>query len=281
MSDSVTPWMAACQASPSFTISLSFLKLMYIQSAMPSNHLILCCPLLLLPSIFPSTKVLSNDLVLCIRWPKYWSFSINPSNEYSGLISFWIDWFDLLLSNRHSRVFSSTTVWKYQFFSIGFLYGPTHTSIHSYWKKPQLWLDGPLSAKRSKQSILKEINPEYSLEVLMLKLQYFNHLMQRANSLEKPWCWERVNAGGEGGNRGWDGWMALNILNMSLSKLWEMVKDREAWYAAVYGVTKSQTWLSDSTTTTMEENHIKFIWKITTILFHNSIGILVRIALNL
>ena len=88
-----TPWKAACQASLSFTISQSLLKLMSIESVMPSNHLILCCPLLL-PSIFPRIWVFSNESALHIRWPKYWSFSfsISPSNEYSGLISFVIDW---------------------------------------------------------------------------------------------------------------------------------------------------------------------------------------------
>jgi len=94
----VTPWTAACQASLSFTISWSLLKLMSIESVMLPNHLILCRPLLLLPSVFPSIKVFSNELALCIRWPKYWSFnfSISPSNEYSGVISFRIDWLDLL-----------------------------------------------------------------------------------------------------------------------------------------------------------------------------------------
>ena len=93
-----TPWTAARQASPSFTISQSLLKLMSIESVMPSNHLILCHPLLLLPSIFQSIRVFSNELALRIRWPKYWSFrfSISPSNEYSGLISFRMDWLDLL-----------------------------------------------------------------------------------------------------------------------------------------------------------------------------------------
>ena len=91
-----TPWTAACQASLSFTISWSLLKLMSIESVMPSNHLILCCPLLLLPSVFSSFRVFSNESALCIRWPKYQSFSIRPCNEYSGLISFRIDWFDLL-----------------------------------------------------------------------------------------------------------------------------------------------------------------------------------------
>ena len=91
------PWTAACQASLSITNSWSLLKLMSIESVMPSNHLILCHPLLL-PSIFPSIKVFSNESVLHIRWPKYWSFSfsISPSNEYSGLIFFRMDWLDLL-----------------------------------------------------------------------------------------------------------------------------------------------------------------------------------------
>ena len=93
-----TPWTAALQASLSITNSWSLLKLMSIELVMPSNHLILCHPLVLLPSIFPSIRVFSNELVLLIRWPKYWSFSfcINPFNEYSGLISFRIDWSDLL-----------------------------------------------------------------------------------------------------------------------------------------------------------------------------------------
>ena len=98
----MTPWAAACQTSVSFTISLSLLKFMSIESVMPSNHLVLCHPLLLLPSIFPSIRVFSNELALCIKWPKYWSFSfrISPSNEYSGLIYFKIDWFDLLVVQR-------------------------------------------------------------------------------------------------------------------------------------------------------------------------------------
>ena len=91
-----SPWTEACQASLSITNSWSLLKLMTIESVMPSNHLILCRPLLLLPSIFSSIRVFSNNSVLHIRWPKYWSFSISPSKEYSGLISFRMDWLDLL-----------------------------------------------------------------------------------------------------------------------------------------------------------------------------------------
>ena len=94
----VTPWTAARQASLSITNSQILLKLMSVESVMPSNHLILCRPLLLPPSIFPSIRVFSNESVLCIRWPKYWSFSfiISPSSEYSGLISFRMDWLDVL-----------------------------------------------------------------------------------------------------------------------------------------------------------------------------------------
>ena len=93
-----TPWTAAREASPFFTTSQSVLKFMSIESVMLSNHLILCLPLFLLPSIFPSIRVFSHQSALHIRWPKYWhfSFSISPSNEYSGLISFRVDWFDLL-----------------------------------------------------------------------------------------------------------------------------------------------------------------------------------------
>ena len=91
-----TPWTVACQASLSSTVSRSLLRFMSIEWAMMSNHLILCHPLLLLPSIFPRVRVFSNELAFHILWPKYWSFSISSSNEYSGLISFGIDWFDLL-----------------------------------------------------------------------------------------------------------------------------------------------------------------------------------------
>ena len=100
MSDSVTPWITAHQAFLSFTISQSLLKLMSTESVMPSNNLVLCCPLFLPPSLFPSIRVFSSESALHIRWPKYWSFSISPSNEYTGLISFRIDWCDLLVAQR-------------------------------------------------------------------------------------------------------------------------------------------------------------------------------------
>ena len=113
-----TPWTAACQASLSITNSWSLLKLMSFELVMPSNHLILCHPLLLPPSIFPSIMVFSNELVLCIRWSKYWSFnfSISSSNEYSGLISLgWTGWISLQ-SKGLSRVFSTTRVQNHPFF---------------------------------------------------------------------------------------------------------------------------------------------------------------------
>ena len=111
-----TPWTTACQASLSFTIFQSLLKLMSIESVMPSNHLILCLPLFLLPSIFPSIRVFSSESALYIRCPKYWSFIISPSNEYSRLISFKIDWFDLFALQGLFSVFSSTIAQRHQFF---------------------------------------------------------------------------------------------------------------------------------------------------------------------
>ena len=131
----VTPWTAACQASLSFTRSWSLFKPMSIESVMPSNHLILCCPLLLLPSVFPTIRVFSNELALHIRWPKYWSFSFNisPSNEYSGLISFRMDWSPCC--PRDSQGSSPTPQFKsINSLALSLLYGPTCTSVHDYWK---------------------------------------------------------------------------------------------------------------------------------------------------
>ena len=134
------PQTAACQASLSITNSQGLLKLRSIESVTPSNHLILCCPLLLLPSIFPNVRVFSNESVLPIRWPKCWrfSFNISSSNEYSGLISFRMDWFDLLsvqgtlksLFQHHSSSINSSV--------LSFIYCPSLTSIHDYWKNHSL-----------------------------------------------------------------------------------------------------------------------------------------------
>ena len=140
-----TSWIAAYQASLSFTISQSSIKLMSIESMMPSNHLILCHPLFLLPSVFRGIRVFSRESALHIRWSKYWSFSLTiilPMNiqgwfplGLTGLISF--------LSKGLSRVFSNTTIQKHQFLVLSLLYGPTLISIHD----SHVWLDGPLLVK--------------------------------------------------------------------------------------------------------------------------------------
>ena len=128
----VNPWTAARQASLSITNPWSLLKLMSIESVIPSNHLILCCPLLF--SIFPSIRVFSNESAPRIRWSKYWSFSISLSNEYSRLISFRIDWFDLCCP-RDSQESSLAPQFKsINSLALSLLYGPTLTSIQDYWK---------------------------------------------------------------------------------------------------------------------------------------------------
>ena len=129
---------------PVFHCSRSLLKLTSMESVMPSNHLILCHTLLLVPSLFPSIRVFSNKSALCIRWPKYWSFSNSPSNEYLWLISFRIDWFDLLIKSHKCSL-------------------------------------------------------EYS--------HFMMHLMRNADFIGKEWWWERLRAGKEGDDRGWDSWM--------------------------------------------------------------------------
>ena len=132
MSTSVTPWTAARQASLSITNSWSLLTLMSIELVMPSNHLILCRPLLLPPSIFPSIRVFSNESVLHIRWPKYWSFSFNVShsNEYSGLISFRSDWLDLTVQGNLKSLFQHYSSKASVLWCSAFFFGPTLTSTH-------------------------------------------------------------------------------------------------------------------------------------------------------
>ena len=133
------PWTEACQASLSITNSRSLLKLMCIELVMPSNHLNLCCPLLFPPSISPSIRVFSNESVLHIRWSKYWSFSISPSNEYSGLIPFRMDWLDLLAVQGTLKKSSLTPHFKSINSSmLSFLYSPTLTSIHDHRKNHSL-----------------------------------------------------------------------------------------------------------------------------------------------
>ena len=116
------------------TNSWSLLKLTSIELVLPSTNLILCCPLLLLPSILPSIMVFSNESALHIRWPKYWSFSFSPSNEYSGLTSFRIDWFDLLTVQGTQESSPAPLFKSIYSFGLSLLYGPTLTFIHDYWK---------------------------------------------------------------------------------------------------------------------------------------------------
>ena len=133
----MAPWTTARQASLSITNSRSLLKFMSIESVTPSNHLILCRPFLLLPSIFPSIRVFSNESILHIRWLKYWSFSFNmsTSNGYSGLISFRMDWVGSLCSLRDSQESSPAPQFKsINSSALSFLYSPILTSIHDYWK---------------------------------------------------------------------------------------------------------------------------------------------------
>ena len=132
----MTPWTAARQASLSFTISQSLLRLTSIESVMAFNHLVFCQPLLL-SSIFPSIRVFSSESALHIRWPEYrsFSFSISPFNEYSGLISFKIDWFDLLaIHGTLQESFPTPQFKSINSLALSFLYSPTLTSIHDYWE---------------------------------------------------------------------------------------------------------------------------------------------------
>ena len=143
----VTLGTAAHQASLSFTVCLSLLKLISIESVMPSNHHIVCHPLLLLPSVFPSIRVFSKESALRIKWPKYWSFSTSPSNEYSELISFRIDWLDLLAVQGTLKSLLQHNSSKAHFFSTQpFLWSNTHIRTWLL-EKPYLWPYGPLLAK--------------------------------------------------------------------------------------------------------------------------------------
>ena len=307
-----TPWTTTRQASLSITNSRSPPKPMSIESVMSSNHLILCCPLLLLPSIFPSIGVFSNESALPSRWPKYWSFSFNisPSNEHPGLISFRMDWLDLLAVQgtfksllQHYSSKASILQWSaFCIVQLSHLLGgskitasgdfspeikrrlllgrkvmtnldsilksrdiPLSTKVHlvkamvfpvimygcESWtiKKTEhqrtdafelccwrrllrvLW-----TARRSNQAILKEISPEYSLEELILKLkvQYFSHLMWRADSFEKTLMLKKIECGRRRGDRRWDGWMASPT-----QSTWVWVNSGSWWWTGRPGMLQS------------------------------------------
>ena len=136
----MTPWTATCQDSLSITNPQSLLRVMSIELVMPPNHFILCHPLFLLPSIFLSIRVFLNELVLHIRWPKYWSFSfsISPSNEHSGLISFRMDWLELLAVQGTLKSSPTPQFKSINSLTLSFLHSPTLTSIHDHWKNHSL-----------------------------------------------------------------------------------------------------------------------------------------------
>ena len=140
VSDSATPWITARQASLSITNSRSSLKLMSIESVMPSSHLILCHPLFLLPAVPPSIRVFSSESTLRMRWPEYWSFSfsISPSSEHPGLISFRMDWLDLLAVQGTLKRSPTQQFKNINSSSLSFLHSPTLTSIYDHWKNHSL-----------------------------------------------------------------------------------------------------------------------------------------------
>ena len=134
-----TPWTAACQTPLSSTISWNLLKFTFIEPVRLPNHLILCHPLLLLPSIFPSIRVFSNESALRIRWPKYWSFSISPFNEHSGLLSSRMDWFDLLAVQGTQQSSRAPQFESINSSALNLLHGRTLTDVHDYWKSHGHW----------------------------------------------------------------------------------------------------------------------------------------------
>ena len=254
MSNSATPWTVACQASLSITNSCSLLKLLSIESVMPSNHLILCHLLLLPPSIFPSIRIFSKESVLHIRWPKYWSFSfsISPSNEYSRLISFRMDWFDVLtiqgmlksLLQHHSS--KASILWLSAFFMVQLshpyvtigktialtrqifvgkvmclLFNMLSMLVIAFLPRSKCllisWLQSPsaviLEPKKRKSVTVSIVFPSICHEVMGLDDQ---QRMRRLDSI-------------------------TNSMDMNLGELQEMKRNRVACCAAVHGVPKSQT----------------------------------------
>ena len=222
-----TPWIAARQASLSITNSRSSLRLTSIESVMPSSHLILCRPLLLLPPIPPSIRVFSNESTLHMRWPKYWtfSFSIIPSKEIPGPISFRMDWLDLLAVQPRQHIKKQ----RYHFankgpYSQSCSFSSSHERIweldHKEGWAPKNWcfwtvvlekiLENSLDSKK-----IKSVNPKWNQLWIFIgrtdaeaEAPIIWSLDTKIWLVDKGWCWERLRTRGEGGNRRWDGWMA-------------------------------------------------------------------------
>ena len=228
---------------------------------MPSNHLILCRSLLLLPSIFPSIGVFSNESALHIRWPSIGvsaSTSVLPMNTQDWSPLGWTGWISLQ-SRGLSRVFANKGPSSQGYgFSSRIMYGCENWTIkkaeHRRTDAFELWcwrrlLRVPWTARISNQSILEEIGAGCSLERLMLKLklQYLATWCEELTHWKRPWCWEWLRAGGEWDDRGWDGWMASPTQWTYGGGLQVLVMDWEDWCAVLHGVTKNWTWLSDWT----------------------------------
>ena len=179
MSDSVSHWTAAHQVSLSFTISLSLLKLTSFESAMPSNYLILCCPLLLLPSVFLSIRVFSSELALRIRWPKCWSVSFSISPSKPSRVDFLYDWLVWSCCPRVSiKVFSTTTVRKQQFFSAQPpFYSPNLTSLQDYWKNHSFDYMDPCQENGICESKSRKPCPSVGMKYLNVSLSLLTLLM--------------------------------------------------------------------------------------------------------